>query len=217
MQVFLTAQERVPILSTPVTWGMEGKHAIVYHYYQYMYIAIHVCISLKPSPSIPPPPPLHHAFFCGGGGGGGGGGMGRLSGQEPRDHVRISELSWENFEEFIVHSIILTSRMKTFQEMYINVGMANREKRPNQEQDDIRLTHIAIPTFFYFVILKRVFSQKVYVLISYTGGVCCRCSFCRRLIGAAVYFLCHPYIWSTTVLHDRAGRLCFWVWELGVV
>ena len=30
---------------------------------------------------------------------------------------------------------------KTFQEMYINVGMANCEKRPKQEWDDI---HIAI-------------------------------------------------------------------------
>ena len=38
---------------------------------------------------------------------------------------------------------------KTFQEMYINVGMANREKRPKQERDDIRFTHIAIPTSFY--------------------------------------------------------------------
>ena len=38
---------------------------------------------------------------------------------------------------------------KTFQEMYINVGMANCEKRPKQEQDDIRFTHIAIPTSFY--------------------------------------------------------------------
>ena len=34
--------------------------------------------------------------------------------------------------------------------MYINhVGMANSEKRPKQEWDDIRFTHIAIPTFFY--------------------------------------------------------------------
>ena len=38
---------------------------------------------------------------------------------------------------------------KTFQEMYINVGMANREKRPKQERDDIHFTHIAIPTSFY--------------------------------------------------------------------
>ena len=37
---------------------------------------------------------------------------------------------------------------KTFQEMYINVGMANCEKRPKQERDDIRFTHIAIPTSF---------------------------------------------------------------------
>ena len=34
--------------------------------------------------------------------------------------------------------------------MYINVGMANREKRPKQERDDIRFTHIAIPTSFVF-------------------------------------------------------------------
>ena len=38
---------------------------------------------------------------------------------------------------------------KTFQEMYINVGMANCEKRLKQERDDIRFTHIAIPTSFY--------------------------------------------------------------------
>ena len=40
---------------------------------------------------------------------------------------------------------------KTFQEMYINVGMANCEKRPKQERDDIRFTHIAIPTSFYIL------------------------------------------------------------------
>ena len=28
----------------------------------------------------------------------------------------------------------------TFQEMYINVGMANCEKRPKQERDDLRFT-----------------------------------------------------------------------------
>ena len=33
--------------------------------------------------------------------------------------------------------------------MYINVGMANCEKRPKQERDDICFTHIAIPTSFY--------------------------------------------------------------------
>ena len=33
--------------------------------------------------------------------------------------------------------------------MYIKVGMANCEKRPKQERDDIRFTHIAIPTSFY--------------------------------------------------------------------
>ena len=38
---------------------------------------------------------------------------------------------------------------KTFQEMYINVGMANCEKQPKQERDDIRFTHTAIPTSFY--------------------------------------------------------------------
>ena len=31
---------------------------------------------------------------------------------------------------------------KTFQEMYINVGMANCEKRPKQERDDIRFTAV---------------------------------------------------------------------------
>ena len=41
------------------------------------------------------------------------------------------------------------SNRKTFQEMYINVGMANCEKRPKQERDDIRFTHTAIPTSFY--------------------------------------------------------------------
>ena len=45
--------------------------------------------------------------------------------------------------------VFSTSHIKTFQEMYINVGMANHEKRPKQEQDDIRFTHIATPTFFY--------------------------------------------------------------------
>ena len=58
---------------------------------------------------------------------------------------------------------------KTFQEMYINVGMANCEKRPKQERDDIRFTHIAIPTSFY--ILKMCVLLE-HVLISYTGGVC---------------------------------------------
>ena len=42
---------------------------------------------------------------------------------------------------------------KTFQEMYINEGMANCEKRPKQERDDIRFTHIAIPTSFYIFII----------------------------------------------------------------
>ena len=61
---------------------------------------------------------------------------------------------------------------KTFQEMYVNVGMANCEKRPKQERDDIRFTHIAIPTSFC-TIEVRVLLQ--HVLISYTGGVCCGC------------------------------------------
>ena len=48
--------------------------------------------------------------------------------------------------------------------MYINVGMANCEKRPKQERDDIRFTHIAIPyIFYYFVILKCVFCWNMYV------------------------------------------------------
>ena len=59
--------------------------------------------------------------------------------------------------------------------MYINVGMANCEKWPKQERDDIRFTHIAIPTSFY--IFKIICSIEVcvlleHVLISYTGGVC---------------------------------------------
>ena len=37
---------------------------------------------------------------------------------------------------------------KTFQEMYINVGMANCEKRPKQERDDIRFTHTGHPYIF---------------------------------------------------------------------
>ena len=43
---------------------------------------------------------------------------------------------------------------------------------PKQERDDIRFTHIAIPTSFYilklFVIWKCVFCCNM----SYTGGVC---------------------------------------------
>ena len=57
--------------------------------------------------------------------------------------------------------------------MYINVGMANCEKRPKQERDDIRFTHIAIPTctsFFFCNIEVCVLLE--HVLISYTGGVC---------------------------------------------
>ena len=48
--------------------------------------------------------------------------------------------------------------------MYINVGMANHEKRPKQERDDIRFTHIAIPTSFY----NLLFCTQVH-------GVCCEC------------------------------------------
>ena len=44
--------------------------------------------------------------------------------------------------------------------MYINV--ANREKLPKQERDDIRFTHIAIPTSFYNFILKCVFCWNMY-------------------------------------------------------
>ena len=61
---------------------------------------------------------------------------------------------------------------KTFQEMYINVGMANCEKRPKQERDDIRFTHIAIPTSFTFFCNIEVCVLLEHVLISYTGGVC---------------------------------------------
>ena len=49
--------------------------------------------------------------------------------------------------------------------MYINVGMANHEKRPKQERDDIRFTHIAIRTSFYNFLL---FCTQVH-------GVCCEC------------------------------------------
>ena len=45
--------------------------------------------------------------------------------------------------------------------MYINVGMANCEKRPKQERDDIRFTHIAIPTFLK-IIWKCVFCWNMY-------------------------------------------------------
>ena len=38
---------------------------------------------------------------------------------------------------------------KTFQEMYINVGMANCEKRPKKEWDDIRFTHIAMHPYIF--------------------------------------------------------------------
>ena len=61
--------------------------------------------------------------------------------------------------------------------MYINVGMANHEKRPKQERDDIHFTHIAIPTSLHF--LKpcniEVCVLLEHVCISYTGGVCCGC------------------------------------------
>ena len=50
--------------------------------------------------------------------------------------------------------------------MYIN---ANCEKRPKQERDDVRFTHIAIPTFFCNI---EVCVLLEHVLISYTGGVC---------------------------------------------
>ena len=57
--------------------------------------------------------------------------------------------------------------------MYNNVGMANREKRPKQERDDIRFTHIAIPTSFYVLFCNiEVCVLLEHVLISYTGGVC---------------------------------------------
>ena len=45
--------------------------------------------------------------------------------------------------------MIIKSHRKTFQEMYVNVGMANREKRPKQEREDIRFTHTVTPTSFY--------------------------------------------------------------------
>ena len=54
--------------------------------------------------------------------------------------------------------------------MYNNVGMANREKRPKQERDDIRFTHIAIPYILFCNIEVCILLE--HVLISYTGGVC---------------------------------------------
>ena len=60
-------------------------------------------------------------------------------------------IAWQ--EEKAVATIFFTKvTEKTFQEMYINVGMANCEKRPKQERDDIRFTHIAIPTSFYILL-----------------------------------------------------------------
>ena len=56
--------------------------------------------------------------------------------------------------------------------MYINVGMANCEKRTKQERDDIRFTHIAIPTSFYIFCSIEVCVLLEHVLISYIGGVC---------------------------------------------
>ena len=50
--------------------------------------------------------------------------------------------------------------------------MANCEKRPKQERDDIRFTHIAIPTSFYILKIIEVCVLLEHVLISYTGGVC---------------------------------------------
>ena len=50
--------------------------------------------------------------------------------------------------------------------------MANCEKRPKQERDDICFTHIAIPTSFYILKIIEVCVLLEHVLISYTGGVC---------------------------------------------
>ena len=38
--------------------------------------------------------------------------------------------------------LLLQVTEKTFQEMYINVGMANCEERPKHEQDGIRFTRV---------------------------------------------------------------------------
>ena len=86
---------------------------------------------------------------------------------------KIGTLRCRHYREIISYVLMIKVTEKTFQEMYINVGMANCEKRPKQERDDIRFTHIAIPTSFYilFVILK-VCVLLEHVLISYTGGVC---------------------------------------------
>ena len=62
--------------------------------------------------------------------------------------------------------------------MYINVGMANCEKRPKQERDDIRFTHIAIPTSFYIfcnievcVLLERSYINFIHRLCVLPMGV----------------------------------------------
>ena len=53
--------------------------------------------------------------------------------------------------------------------MYINVGMANCEKRPKQERDD---THCHPYIFYIFFGNIEVCVLLEHVLISYTGGVC---------------------------------------------
>ena len=57
--------------------------------------------------------------------------------------------------------IVIKVTEKTFQEMYINVRMANCEKRPKEERDDIHFK-------LFCVILKCGSCWNVYD----TGGVC---------------------------------------------
>ena len=82
--------------------------------------------------------------------------------------------------------------MKTFQEMYINVGMANRDNDPTKNRMTYASHTLPFLHFLFCNIEAGVQSERVYVLISYTGGVCCRCSFCRRLMGQPFVFCAIP-------------------------
>ena len=77
--------------------------------------------------------------------------------------------------------------------MYINVGMPNREKRPQKERDDIYFTHIAIHTILFRNDIVGV-EVCVCVCILYTGGVCCGCcreaTFCVRSSESLCWMMC---------------------------
>ena len=66
---------------------------------------------------------------------------------------------------------VYKSHKKTFQEMYIYVGMANHEKQPKQEWDDIHFPHIAIPTSFYIINIE-VCVLLEYVCINFVHRWC---------------------------------------------